>query len=284
MLPTKGLTLPLISYGGSSLLIMSTAIDHMFKIAFDMTPSQRATLELCMMDLLGENKTKDCRQAIIRKLAANMTSPDVRRQISTILDQHNESTLFDEHDYMNMAYRLAMLQPECWKEILDAERSWLNSEELKKEFDFVSQACNPDENKRTELFNSLLKPQNRQHEAWALQTLDLLSADIYEPQNLDYISTSLSSLKDIQKSSSLYFTREWMKAVLAHHKSVIAKQAVENFLSDNPNYPDQLKNNILEAAWTLLKQEPYVEKAKPVIVSKPKTTKKPATKKTTKKK
>ena len=255
-------------------LIMSTAIDHMFKIAFDMTPSQRTTLELCMMDLLGENKTKECRQAIIRKLAANMTSPDVRRQISTILDKHNEPTIFDEHDYMNMAYRLAMLQPECWKEILDAERSRLNTEELKKEFDFVSQACNPDENKRAELFNSLLKPQNRQHEAWALQTLDLLSADIYEPQNLDYISASLSSLKDIQKSSSIYFTREWMKAVLAHHKSVIAKQTVENFLKTNPDFPDNLKNNILEAAWTLLTQEPYVEKKKPVVVKTKTTTKK----------
>ena len=255
-------------------LIMSTAIDHMFKIAFDMTPSQRTTLELCMMDLLGENKTKDCRQTIIRKLAANMTSPDVRRQISTILDKHNEPTIFDEHDYMIMAYRLAMLQPECWKEILDAERSRLNSEELKKEFDFVSQACNPDENKRAELFNSLLKPQNRQHEAWVLQTLDLLSADIYEPQNLDYISASLSSLKDIQKSSSIYFTREWMKAVLAHHKSVIAKQAVENFLKANPNFPDNLKNNVLEAAWTLLTQEPYVEKEKPVVVKAKTTTKK----------
>ena len=255
-------------------LIMSTAIDHMFKIAFDMTPSQRTTLELCMMDLLGENKTKECRQAIIRKLAANMTSPDVRRQISTILDKHNEPTIFDEHDYMNMAYRLAMLQPECWKEILDAERSRLNTEELKKEFDFVSQACNPDENKRAELFNSLLKPQNRQHEAWALQTLDLLSADIYEPQNLDYISASLSSLKDIQKSSSIYFTREWMKAVLAHHKSVIAKQTVENFLKANPDFPDNLKNNILEAAWTLLTQEPYVEKKKPVVVKTKTTTKK----------
>ena len=265
-------------------LIMSTAIDHMFKIAFDMTPSQRNTLELCMMDLLGESRTKECRQTIIRKLTANMTSPDVRRQISAILDKHNEPTVFDEHDYMNMAYRLAMLQPECWKEILDTERSRLQTEELKEEFDYVSQACNPDEKKRADLFNSLLKPQNRQQEAWALQTLDLLSADIYEPQNLDYISTSLNALKDIQKSSNTYFTRDWMKAVLAHHKSIIAKQAVENFLSANPNYPDHLKNSILVAAWTLLKQEPYVEKAKPVVVSKPKTTKKPATKKTTKKK
>ncbi len=265
-------------------LIMSTAIDHMFKIAFDMTPNQRNTLELCMMDLLGENRTKECRQTIIRKLTANMTSPDVRRQISTILDKHNEPTVFDEHDYMNMAYRLAMLQPECWKEILDTERSRLQTEELKEEFDYVSQACNPDEKKRADLFNSLLKPQNRQQETWALQVLDLLSADIYEPQNLDYISTSLNSLIDIQKSSNTYFTRDWMKSVLAHHKSVIAKQAVENFLSANPNYPDHLKNSILEAAWTLLKQEPYVEKAKPVVVSKPKTTKRPAAKKTTKKK
>ena len=47
-------------------LIMSTAIDHMFKIATDMTPDQRKTLELCMMDLLGENKNKECRQLIIR--------------------------------------------------------------------------------------------------------------------------------------------------------------------------------------------------------------------------
>ena len=264
-------------------LIMSTAIDHMFKIAFDMSSTQRPTLELCMMDLLGENKNKECRQTIIRKLASNMTSPDVRRQINTIWTKHNETNIFDEHDYMNMAYRLAMLQPECWKEILDTQRVRLQTEDLKKEFDYVSRACNPDENKRAELFNSLLKSQNRQEEAWALQTLDLLSADIYEPNNLDYITSSLTSLKDIQKNSSPHFTRDWVKAVLAHHKSVIAKQAVENFLTANPDYPVDLKSDILEAAWTLLKQEPYVEKEKPVVV-KAKTTKKRTTKKTTKKK
>ena len=265
-------------------LIISTAIDHMFKIAFDMTPSQRKTLELCMMDLLGENKTKECRQTIIRKLSSNMTSPDVMNQISSIWEKHNETATFDEHDYMNMAYRLAMLQPERWQEILDTQRSRLETEDLKKEFDYVSRACNPDEKKRADLFNSLLKAQNRQEETWALQTLDLLSADLYEPGNLDYITTCLSSLKDIQKTSSTYFPRNWMKAVLAHHKSVVAKQTVENFLTANPTYPENLKNNIQEAAWTLLKQEPYVEKEKPVVVTKPKTTKKPATKKATTKK
>lgn len=35
MLPTKGLTLPLISYGGSSLIIMSTAIVLLLRIDFE---------------------------------------------------------------------------------------------------------------------------------------------------------------------------------------------------------------------------------------------------------
>ena len=265
-------------------MIMSTGIDHMFKIAFDMTPSQRNTLELCMMDLLGENKAKEFRQTVIRKLAANMTSPDVMRQINDIWEKHTETAVFDEHDYMNMAYRLAMLQPGRWQEILNTQRNRLQTESLKKEFDFVSRACNPDATKRAELFNSLLNTQDRQQEPWVLQTLDLLSADIYEPDNLDYIKTSLSSLKDIQQSSDTYFPRDWMKALLAHHKNVAAKQSVENFLTANPTYPDDLKNNILEAAWTLLKQEPYVEKEKPVANTKSKTTKKKGKKKTTAKK
>lgn len=35
VLPTKGLTLPLISYGGSSLLIMSTAIMMLLRIDYE---------------------------------------------------------------------------------------------------------------------------------------------------------------------------------------------------------------------------------------------------------
>ena len=141
-------------------LIMSTAIDHMFKIAFDMTPSQRSTLELCMMDLLGENKNKEFRKTLIRKLSQNMTSPDVISQIETIWLNHNE-TIFDAHDYMNMAYRLAIVKPEQWDKILEAERNTLQTDDLRNEFDFVSRACNPDKDKRDDLFKRSLRTANR---------------------------------------------------------------------------------------------------------------------------
>jgi aminopeptidase N len=254
-------------------MIMSTAIDHMFKIAFDLTPAQRNTLELCMMDLLGENKTPECRQTIIRKLASNMTSPGVVEQIRAIWEKHVE-TIFDEHDHMNMAYRLAMLQPDRWQEILSQERGRLQSEDLRKEFDYVSRACNPDATKRTELFNSLLKPENRQQEPWALHALDLLNADIYEANNLSFINASLNSLQYIQQTSDIFFPSNWISTVLAHRKNPAAKQAVEQFLATDKKLPEILKNKVREAAWVLLKQQPYVEKQKPVVVSKakPKTT------------
>ena len=226
-----------------------------------MLPEQRKTLELCMMDLLGENKSKDCRQLIFRKMAANATSPDVLAQLETVWQQHSDP-LFDEHDYLEMAYRLAIVKPEQWNQILEAERSMLQTDDLRNEFDFVSRACNPDKDKRDDLFKSLLKPQNRKQEPWALHALELLSSDVFEPDNIDYISSSLKSLEDIQKTSDIFMPGNWMKTLLAHHKSALAKQAIEKVLSSNPKYPENLKNKILEAAWELRNQVPYEEKLK----------------------
>ena len=132
-----------------------------------------------------------------------MTSPDVIKQIEAIWLNHNE-TIFDAHDYMNMAYRLAIVKPEQWDKILEAERGMLQTDDLRNEFDFVSRACNPDKGKRDDLFKSLLKPQNRKQEPWALHTLELLNADVFEPDNIDYISASLKSLEDPEDQRYLH--------------------------------------------------------------------------------
>ena len=246
-------------------LIMSTAVDHMHKIAFDMTLAQRKTLELCMLDLLGENRSKECSQYIIRKLANNAVSPEVLDKIYTLWKLHNDPA-FNEHDYMDMAYRLAMTRPDQRQDIFATQRGRLTNNELREEFDFISRACDPSAEARTKLFNELLKPENRKHEPWAIRAIDLLSADIYEPQNNNLIAPSLKSLEYIQETSDIFFPEKWVKAVLCHHKSNEAKQEVEKFLNANSNFPDNLKNKILAAAFVLMKQDPYVEKAQPKVV------------------
>ena len=259
-------------------LIMKTAIDHMFKIAFDLTPEQRRTLELCMMDLLGENKSSECRQLIYRKMATCATTPEVLTMMERVWNAQTDP-MFKDKDFMEMAYRLAINNPTRWQEILSSERSRLKDADLQKEFDFVSRACNPDESARTKLFNNLLKKENREQPSWALHALRLLSTDVYEPRNNNLISLSLANLKYLQQTSDASFPGEWMNNLLVSHKSPEAKQLVEKFMQDGSKCPEDLKDEVLEASWVLTHQVPYVEKPKPVVVSKPKTTAKKSTSK-----
>lgn len=266
-------------------LIMSTAIDHMFKIVDDVKEDQRAALELCVMDLLTENKTKECHQFVIRKMTNYASSPEVLDQLERIWTRHNDP-LLNEHDYMEIAYRLAIMHPKQWQEFLLTQRSRLQTEELRKEFDYVGRACNPNPDERTALFNKLLRPENRQQEPWAIHTLRLLNSDVFEPQSNSYIEPSLKSLEYLQQTSDIFFPSKWMNALMAGHKSKEAVRIIEQFLTANPNYPDNLKNKVLSASWILMKQVPYVprvntpaKKATPAKATATKATKKKTTKK-----
>ena len=120
----------------------------------------------------------------------------------------------------------------------------------------------------TKLFNEMLHPQNREQEPWALKALQLLSSDVYEPVNNALIEPGLQSLQYIQQTSDIFFPTSWLRAMLGSHKSKEARLIVEQFISTHPAYPEHLRNKIFEAAWFLMKQQPYVAKAKPTPAKK----------------
>lgn len=261
-------------------LIMETAINHMHKIASDLTLQQRYTLELVIWDLLGENKTKECRQLVLRKLGTSAISPEVLDKLQTIFDRHNEQVL-DEHDYMEIAYRLAITRPDRRQQILEKERDRLitsGNEELRQEFDFVSKATNPNANAREEVFRSLLKAENRVNESWVLSTLRLLNSDVFEPQSNVYIAEGLKALPEIQKTNSLAFPQRWTKALIAPHKSAEAKMEIQKFLKTSSDFPANLKNYIYESSWVLMNQVPYMDRT-PKVAATPVTKKTPSKKK-----
>lgn len=233
-------------------LIISATIDHMFRIAFDMPAEQRKTLELCMMDLIDKNPSKGMRQLMIRKLSTHATAPELIDRIYTIWQQHSDP-LLSEQDYMNMAYRLAILRSDTSGPILAAQRKRLKTDDERREFDYISRVCTSDPMLRVRLFNEMLKPQNREKEPWALKAFQLLNADVYEPQSNVYIESGLKSLQYIEQTSDIFFPTNWLKALLTEHKSREARLTVEKFINNNPNYPEHLRRKILEAAWFLTK-------------------------------
>lgn len=248
-------------------LLMQTTVDHMFKIAFDCNYSERQTLEQCIMDILPENKSNDCRKTIIRKMSANATSPEILAQIQKIWDTQSDP-LFDEHDYMEMAYRLALTHPGQWQMIVNTQRDHLKTPLLREEFDYISRACSPDEQVQRDLLNDIIKSENRAHDSWALHVLQLLSADIREPQNNAYIPTALKSL---QGNGDADFVSKWLEVLLQNHKSQEAKQSVEKFLKDNPACQESLHNKILMASWPLrnIRQPQPPKTTRPSKPSKP---------------
>ena len=125
------------------------------------------------------------------------------------------------------------------------------------------------------MFKSLLKPENRVNEAWALNALRLLNSDVFEPQSNIYIADGLKVLPEIQKNNSLAFPSRWVKTLIAPHKSAEAKTEVKKFLDANADFPANLKNYIYESSWVLMNQIPYVDKTlKPAATTAKKTTSK----------
>ena len=232
-------------------LIMQTCLDQMHHIAIDQHIEERKTLELCMLDLLAQNPSAEFRRAMFREMAGGETlSPNVIEQLYSTWSSQSDP-LLNEHDYMDMAYWLAIVKPDQWQQILDTQRERLNTDLLRQEFDYVSQACTPDVEKQRELFNRLLQPENRQREPWALQALSLLSSEVREPANLEFITASLESLEYIQQTSDIFFPGNWMKSLLSDHQSPEALRLVKQFLDEHPSFPHYLRNKVLEAAWPL---------------------------------
>jgi aminopeptidase N len=154
--------------------IMQLAVDHMMEIALDRSVlSERQTLEQCIMDLLPENRRPECRQAIIRKMATSASAPQILNQLYDIW-QAQSDPLFDEHDYTEMAYRLAIMRPLEWQEILSRQRQLLKSDLAREEFDYVSRVCNPDMKVKQDLANTLKKADS-QHGVWAKHALQILN-------------------------------------------------------------------------------------------------------------
>ena len=152
---------------------------------------------------------------------------------------------------MNLAYELAIRNPEKQKEIIATQRARIKNPDRVRQFDFVARATTPSAVEQQELFCSLLKAENRRTEPWALKTLGYLCHTLREEQAVKYISEALDSLPYIQRTSDIFFPQNWVRTLLRERHSAEALRAVEEFLKENEDFPQLLRSKVLQAMWNL---------------------------------
>ncbi|RZT91826.1 aminopeptidase N [Ancylomarina subtilis] len=153
-----------------------------------------------------------------------------------------------------LACNLAIKMPEKAEELVKTQIDRIQNPDHKKRLLFVAPALSADPQVREEFFNSLKKPENREIERWVLDGLSYLNHPIREQEALSHLPQALELLKEIQITGDIFFPAGWLSASYSSLQSKEAGDITRKFLEERPDYPENLKLKILQAADVVLKK------------------------------
>ena len=238
-------------------LIASTIISLVSTPLRDLE-GDRTLFETRLLRMSGNLSLESCRLQLKRFLASNCTTDETIRAIYDIWFKESDKALTVD-DYMSFACQLAIRMPGKAHEITDLQRKRLDGSDPSRpfnknkldQFDFISGAAMPEQDTLDSLFNHLLKPEGRAVEPWAGTALGYLNHFLRDSSSVKYIRPGLDALSDVKAKGDIFFPGNWCNALLGGHRSPEALKELDDFLKDNPDYPQLLKNKILVAAYGL---------------------------------
>ncbi|MGB4974370.1 MAG: aminopeptidase, partial [Cyclobacteriaceae bacterium] len=104
-------------------------------------------------------------------------------------------------------------------------------------------------------FENLKDPKNREHEPWVLKALGFLHHPLRAQQSVKYIQPSLEMLEEIQLTGDIFFPKGWVEQTVSTYQSKEAADVVKQFLNNNPELSQNLKNKLLQSADPLFRAE-----------------------------
>ena len=232
-------------------LVASTLCSILGTLVARLDGTERVKAELQLFETAHHHSMESVKQSLLRQLSLTAVSPDVIDGLYAVWNDRSAS-FFNSRDYMRLAYHLAIMRPDRWESILDTQRGRQLTDDQRREFDFISRACNPDTMVQQQLFNELLQAENRRVEPWARDMLALLNDPTREPLSNRYLIPGLDALEDVQRTGDIFFPGYWLTGLLAGHKSEQAKQLVHQWVDQHPDLEPALMNKLRENAYWLI--------------------------------
>ena len=148
--------------------------------------------------------------------------------------------------------KISLLTQVCIKKHPDAVRlqesvmNALKSKHNKKKLAFISPSLSANTTERDAFFLSLAQLKNRQKESWVQSALANLHHPLRTELSVHYLRSTIELLEEIQTTGDIFFPIGWLGSSFSGHSSSEAYDIANNFLRNNPNYPEHLRLKILQ--------------------------------------
>ncbi len=153
-----------------------------------------------------------------------------------------------EQDYTTLALELAVRGVPDGDSILAAQEVRIQNPDRKARLAFVRPALSADPTVRDAWFAALRDPANRRHEPWVLEGLTYLDHPLRQADSEKYIRPALDLLAEVRRTGDIFFPGRWVGAVLSGHTTPVVAATVRAFLAEHPDYPQRLRELVLQGA------------------------------------
>ena len=231
-------------------LLVSTALGYLGGMALNGPLAGTPDMEDFFVSLARDKALGKAQSSAFRTLAGFQRGQAVTEALYDVWKSQSPwpGVTMSETDYTTLALELAVRLPDRAQDILDTQRGRIGHADRLREFDFVRPSVSPERAVRDSVFQALLRPENRRHEPWVQTALRFLNHPLRQEEALGYIRPALDALQDVQRTGDIFFPKQWVAATLRGHNSPEADAVVEQFLKDHPDYPELLKNKVLQAS------------------------------------
>ena len=227
----------------------------------DQRQDKAVELESILSQHMNEANTITTRSMYFRSLRSMILTDNGYEWLKSVwmkTDSIKGITL-SERDYITIASELALRGKNDNKEILNTQLNRISNPDRKSRFKFIMPSLSNDLIVRDEFFESIKIEENREVEPWVQSGVAYLHHPLRVKESEKYIRPSLELLEEIQKTGDIFFPARFIGATLSRHQSLSAKNIVNQFLEDYPNYSPPLKLKILQAADNLFRASTIVQ-------------------------
>jgi len=207
-------------------------------------------IERQVLALLRTDLPANIKKTLFRLYSSIAYSPEGVEQLYKIWDKKvviNDLKL-NTDDYASLAMNLCIYEHAKAEDIINRTESSFENLDKKERFQYLVPSLSANESDRSEFFESLRNPENREKEAWVQTAVNNIHHPLRHASSTKLLVTSLELLEEIQITGDIFFPKRWLVSTIGNYSSREAHGIVEEFLVANPTLTPSLRNKLLQAA------------------------------------